>query len=176
MNCWNWVENSWQKKETNVISYSGAPWKTFIFNFCQRHSEFLYSCLHFVGTKRSNGKWFHVFPSPTKMSFLSFLFFWSFDRDTREMLIVTSILTESVFKWSKDPANPFHHPYRLSSCVASFADERTCVHMHNLTASSKSLFRHQINDCWCIRDARDAVWWKKIYFFKFKLEYQPFSF
>lgn len=84
MNCWNWVENSRQKKETNVISYSGAPWKTFIFNFCQRHSEFLYSCLHFVGTKRSNGKWFHVFPSPTTMSFLSFLFFWSFDRDTRD--------------------------------------------------------------------------------------------
>lgn len=69
MNCWNWVENFRQKKETNVISYSGAPWKTFFFNFCQRHSAFLYSCLHFVATKRSNGKWFHVFPSPTTMSF-----------------------------------------------------------------------------------------------------------
>lgn len=88
---------------------------------------------------------------------LSFLFFWWFDRDTREMLIVTSILTESVSKWSKDPANPFHHPYRLSSWVASFADERTCVHMHNLTTSSKSLFRHQLNDCWCICAAKGAV-------------------
>lgn len=123
---WNWVENIWQKKETNVISSilittKSAPWKIFL-------STSFYSSLHFKGRhKAMSGKWFSIFFSFVSFSstmfsfhfnfYTCFIFWgldtWNIDVISLEFIYFWSSHSKTCFGWIGKESFTFKHLFNL---------------------------------------------------------------